>query len=211
MVAAAAAVEEGVGVGDTNKARGLTRGLFSALRRRKLPGPTAFLQVEVQAHNASCYLNGRDGTHCHFLPEIRAVERVHKWQKQLPDPIKSSVDDQFPPNGRSAPFCISYCGTFHRASILGLSMAVREEAIGERFIRAKATVAWALSTFAVWKPGAREGKWGGKQSEVDWGRRTRPTFAPSSGGVITPLSRSRAFGCCQRGRERRAKIQARES
>jgi hypothetical protein len=116
----------------------------------------------------------------------------------LPNPIKSSVDDQFPPNGRSAPFCISYCGTFHRASILGLSMAVREEAIGERFIRAKATVAWALSTFAVWKPGAERGKWGGKQSKVDWGgsRRTRPTFAPSSRGAITPLSRSRAFGCC---------------
>jgi hypothetical protein len=142
------------------------------------------------------------------------VERVHKWQKQLPNPIKSSVDDQFPPNGRSAPFCISYCGTFHRASILGLSMAVREEAIGERFIRAKATVAWALSTFAVWKPGGERGKWGRKQFKVDWGRRTRPTFAPSClvGGAITPLL-VEGFRLlrCQRGRERRAKIRARES
>jgi hypothetical protein len=142
------------------------------------------------------------------------VERVHKWQKQLPNPIKSSVDDQFPPNGRSAPFCISYCGTFHRASILGLSMAVREEAIGERFIRAKATVAWALSTFAVWKPGAERGKWGGKQSKVDWGQQTNasnicpivwwchhPSFSVESLWVLR----------CQRGRERRAKIRARES
>lgn len=37
--------------------------------------------------------------------------------------------------------CISASGMFHRVCVLGLSMAVRSEAIGERLIRSRAMVA----------------------------------------------------------------------
>lgn len=123
-------------------------------------------------------------------------------EKQLPNPIKSTVfTTDFRPTvgvrhfafpisacfiGRGFWACQWRCG--RKRSVRDLS-AQKPQSLGH------------CQPLRSGSQGVERGKWGRKQSKVDWDRRTRPTFAPSR--AITPLSLSRASGCSQEGRATR--------
>lgn len=83
--------------------------------------------------------------------------------------------------------CISFSGMFHRTWVRGLSMAVRHEAIGERFIRSRSH--GRFRTFAVWKVKGKErgGEVGKKAIEGGLGQTSQTDTRPDVCPLCPPL------------------------